>query len=141
MLAVLRKTFLIGKYSNFNFQNRGYFVKKMFRKFVETSVIISLNRDNWLYLTQKFQKKLSGKKSSFNFQNRGFFGGKKSKSHQVAGTFFKIIKISPGSRHFFEKEKNPWGSWRKDPGVGFFFQFSAKASKNRNPTPCLEVYY
>ena len=26
--ALLRKTFFSGKYSNFNFQNRGYFVKK-----------------------------------------------------------------------------------------------------------------
>ena len=28
VLAVFRKTFSIGKKSNFNFQNRGYFVKK-----------------------------------------------------------------------------------------------------------------
>ena len=41
VLAVLRETFLIGKYSNFNFQNRGILWKKIFRKFVETSVKIS----------------------------------------------------------------------------------------------------
>ena len=28
VLAIFRKTFSIGKKSNFNFQNRGYFVKK-----------------------------------------------------------------------------------------------------------------
>ena len=41
----LRKTFSFGKKSDFKFQNREYFVKKMFPKFVESSVIISLNID------------------------------------------------------------------------------------------------
>ena len=56
VLAVFRKTFFIGKKSNFNFQNRGYFVKKIFRKCVQTSVINSFGRDNSPYFAKKFQK-------------------------------------------------------------------------------------
>ena len=54
-MADLGKTF-IGKKSNFNFQNRGYFLKKIFRKCVETSVINSLSRYNLPYFVIKFQK-------------------------------------------------------------------------------------
>merc|ERR1711951_127836 len=66
------------------------FRKKIFRKFFETSVIISFSKGNSLSFVKKKSKTfLSGKKSNLNFQNRGFFWKKKSKSHQVAGTFFE----------------------------------------------------
>ena len=85
----MSKNFLSGQKSNFNYQNRGYFVKKMFRICVETSVINSLGGGNSPYFAKKFQKYSEvKKKSNFNFQNRGFFGKKKSKSQHVAGTFF-----------------------------------------------------
>ena len=57
ILENLRKNFFIGKKSNFNLQNRGYFVKKkIFRKFLETSVIGSLEDAYSLYFAKKFQK-------------------------------------------------------------------------------------
>ena len=76
-LAVLRITFFIGKYSNFNFQNRGDFVKKNVPKIYYTSIKISLNTDNLPYFTKKFEKYFEvEKKSNFNFQNRWLFGKK-----------------------------------------------------------------
>ena len=39
---ICEKHFFTGKKSDFKFQNRGYFGKKMFREFLENSVIISL---------------------------------------------------------------------------------------------------
>ena len=53
---ILKNLFFCGKKSNFNFQNRGYFGKKMFRKFLESSVIISLKRGDSRYFGKKFQK-------------------------------------------------------------------------------------
>ena len=38
------------------FKIGGILRKKMFRKFVETSVIISLEKGDWLYFEEKFQK-------------------------------------------------------------------------------------
>ena len=58
ILENLRKKFSIGKKSDFKFRNRGYFPKKIFRKYLKTSVIISLLKDNLLYFGKKLQKKI-----------------------------------------------------------------------------------
>ena len=64
---------LSGKKSNFNFQNRGYFRKKIIRKSFETSVIISLKNEKFPILGVLCKTFFIGKKSNFNFQNRGYF--------------------------------------------------------------------
>ena len=74
--AKISKTLLSGKKSDFKFKNRGYFGKKMFRKSFETSLIISLEKDNFPYLAVLRKTFLIGKYSNFNFQNRGYFGEK-----------------------------------------------------------------
>merc|ERR1712081_166340 len=91
ILENLEKTFFLRKKIHLQFSKSGVFWgKKMFRKFLETSVIISLYGGDSRYFGKKISKTfLSGKKSNFNFQNRGFCEKKK-------------IKISPCRRHFFE---------------------------------------
>ena len=49
---------------------------KMFRKFLETSFIISLKKENLPYLAVFRKTFFIGKYSNFNFQNRGYFGQK-----------------------------------------------------------------
>ena len=98
ILAVLRKTFSIGKYSNFKFQKSGNFGsnslweiggfgdQKMFRKSFETSLIISLKKDN-LRILAVLRKTFSiGKYSNFKFQKSGNFG---SNSLWEIGAFLK----------------------------------------------------
>ena len=71
----ISQTFLSGKKSNFNFQNRGYFREKNVPQ-------ISLNFGHNQFIVrsltifqQLFSKSfLSRQKSNFNFQNRGYFG-------------------------------------------------------------------
>ena len=83
------KKFSIGKKSDFNFQNRGYFVKKLFRKFLETSFIGSLENAYSLYTAKNFKNFFKWKKIQLEFSKSGIFWEKKSKSHQVGGTFFE----------------------------------------------------
>ena len=47
--------------------------KKMFRKFLETSLIISSDIINFPKIAVKRKKICIGKYSNFNFQNRGYF--------------------------------------------------------------------
>ena len=89
ILENLWKSFFIGKYSNFNFQNWGYFEKNnldsqlvagtffreknvlwFFFKFTEMKFRVNKCAKIW-----KISKKLflTGNKSNFKFQNRGYF--------------------------------------------------------------------
>jgi len=83
VLAVFRKTFSIGKKSNFNFQNRGYFLEKNNppKKFLWFFYFFYRNKPQVKKkypIFENFSKKFSiGKKSDFKFQNRGYFVKKK----------------------------------------------------------------
>ena len=74
---ILKNLFFCGKKSNLNFQNRGYFGKKMFRKFLETWHTFRTPK----VIFFNFRKSARKKKSNFNFQNRGYFGEKKCSSN------------------------------------------------------------
>ena len=73
ILENLRKTFFYRKKIRLQFENRGYFWKKNFFKSFETSVIISLKKDNLPYLAVFRKKNSIGKYSNFKFQNWGYF--------------------------------------------------------------------
>ena len=60
-----------------SFKIGGIFGKKMFRKSFETSLIISLKKDNLAYLAVLRKTFLIGKYSNFNFQKVGVFLGMK----------------------------------------------------------------
>ena len=64
--------FLLEKNPTSSFKIGGIFGKKMFRKSFETSLIISLKKDNLPYLAVLGKTFLIGKYSNFNFQNRVF---------------------------------------------------------------------
>ena len=73
-----------------SFKIGGIFGKKMFRKDLETSVIISLKKDNSLYFGEKSQKLfLLEKNRTWSFKIGGIFEKKKN-------------EIPIGRRHFFE---------------------------------------
>ena len=78
---ICEKLFLSEKKSNFKFQNRGYFPKKMFRKFLETSVMISLLNDNSLYFGKQLKKKIRGKNQNLIFKIEDFLK-KNQNSHR-----------------------------------------------------------
>ena len=87
------KTIMYRKKIRLQVENRGYFWKKKFFKSFETSVIISLKKDNLPYLAVFRKKNSIGKYSNFKFQNRGYFEKKSQNPLWVAGTFFREKSI------------------------------------------------
>ena len=92
-----RKKFQVEKNPTSTFKIGGFGDTKMFRKSFETSLIISLKKDNLPILAVLRKKISTGKYSNFKFQKSGNFG---SNSLQVIGTF--SIKFLMGNRRFFE---------------------------------------
>ena len=71
------KNFFSGKKSDFKFQNRCYFGKKLFRIFLESSVIISLRGGDSRYWAKTFKNIFKWTKIRLQFSKSGVFRGKK----------------------------------------------------------------
>merc|ERR1711973_332635 len=95
ILENLEKSFFLRKKIHFNFSKSGVFWgKKMFRKFFETSVIISLKEGDSRYFSKKFQKLFKWTKIQLQVSKSGVFWRKKK------------TKIRIGCRHFFENKNS-----------------------------------
>ena len=70
---ICENLFFTRKKSDLKLKIGGIFGKKKFFKSFETSVIISLKKDNLPYLAVFRKKNSIGKHSNFKFQNRGYF--------------------------------------------------------------------
>ena len=126
--AKISKTFLFGKYSNFNFQNRGYFGQKNIPQ-ISWNLGHGFFIERWFtILRQKISKKISsGKKSNLNFQNRGYFGKK------IFCKFLQtsvIISLKRGYLRYFSKIFHFFLSWQKS---NFKFQNRGYFGKNNIP--------
>ena len=66
------KNFFLEKNPTSSFKIGGFGEQKMFRNSFETSLIISLKKDNFRILAVLRKTFSIGKKSNFKFQNRGF---------------------------------------------------------------------
>ena len=94
ILENLRKTFFYRKKIRLQFENRGYFWKKKFFKSFETSVIISLKKDNLPYLAVFRKKNSIGKYSNFKFQNWGYFEKMSQNPYGQQALFYMKKKFS-----------------------------------------------
>ena len=94
ILENLRKTFFYWKKIRLQVENRGYFWKKKFFKSFETSVIISLKKDNLPYLAVFRKKNSIGKYSNFKFQNRGYFEKMSQNPYGQQALFYMKKKFS-----------------------------------------------
>ena len=89
-LEHLQKTFSIGKKSDFKLKIWGIFGKKKIFNSFETSVIISLKKDNLPYLAIFQKKKIHRKIFQLQVSKSGVFSRKKN-------------EITIGRRPFFER--------------------------------------